>query len=78
MHRTDLKLLDFLLHFDNTLEKFFIDWKYRVPQKVVSIIINESSFVNNDKNREIISKYKKLGIINFNYENDVEGIWKYI
>ncbi|GBC33383.2 uncharacterized protein OCT59_007555 [Rhizophagus irregularis] len=48
------------------LESFFIDWKNRVPQKSLSLIIvtcSTRSLEKNDENMKIIEKYRKLGII---------------
>ncbi|RIA81249.1 hypothetical protein C1645_837311 [Glomus cerebriforme] len=46
------------------LEKFFINWKDRVPQKSLSFIITKGPLANvKNENVEIIEKYKKLGII---------------
>ncbi|PKY45271.1 hypothetical protein RhiirA4_400994 [Rhizophagus irregularis] len=48
------------------LESFFIDWKNRVPQKSLSLIIvtcSTRSLEKNDENMKVIEKYRKLGII---------------
>ena len=66
-----LKLHDDKKLASNTLEKFFIDWNISVPKKIISITINESGY--NYETEEIIRKYEKLNIINFNYEDDING-----
>src|SRR5205823_6467282 len=49
------------------LEKFFISWKNRVPQKPLSLIIIKSydciSLEINGENMKIIERYMKMGII---------------
>ena len=45
----------------NDLESFFINWKTRESQKSLSFIVN--NFVDNNKTKEIIRKYKNLGVI---------------
>ncbi|RIA81347.1 hypothetical protein C1645_837155 [Glomus cerebriforme] len=49
------------------LEKFFIDWKNRIPQKSLSFIITKGSRAKSLEikleNMKVIEKYKKLGII---------------
>ena len=45
----------------NDLESFFINWQTREPQKSLSFIVN--SFVDNNKTKEIIRKYKNMGVI---------------
>ena len=47
------------------LEEFFMSLKNRIPQKSLSLIINDNdkaySFDKNDENKKIIDKYGKLG-----------------
>ncbi|RIA87222.1 hypothetical protein C1645_828103 [Glomus cerebriforme] len=48
------------------LESFFMKWTNRIPQKsIILIIVNDevNSLGTNEKNLEIIEKYKKLGVI---------------
>ncbi|GBC03530.1 hypothetical protein RclHR1_05180007 [Rhizophagus clarus] len=50
------------------LEKFFLSWKSRIPQKPLSLIIIDkySDYISlkvNDENMKIIEKYIKMGII---------------
>ncbi|GES73777.1 hypothetical protein GLOIN_2v1784405 [Rhizophagus clarus] len=45
------------------LESFFIGWKDRISYKSFSFIISEIIFMNNNKNRKLIRKYKNLGVI---------------
>ncbi|RIA93467.1 hypothetical protein C1645_804041 [Glomus cerebriforme] len=48
------------------LEKFFISWKSRAPQKSLSLIIfndNNETFSLDMKNMEIIKKYMETGLI---------------
>ncbi|GBC00960.1 hypothetical protein RclHR1_04010007 [Rhizophagus clarus] len=49
------------------LEKFFNNWKNRIPQKSLSFIIliedNDTINIVNNENMKIIEKYKTLGII---------------
>ena len=44
------------------LESFFVSWKNRTPQKILSIItLGNNGLDKNNENMKIIEKYKKLG-----------------
>ncbi|GBB94080.1 hypothetical protein RclHR1_02290006 [Rhizophagus clarus] len=45
------------------LEKFFINWKKRVPQKSLSFIIEGYDLEVTNEIMKIINKYKKIGIV---------------
>ncbi|RIA83583.1 hypothetical protein C1645_833603 [Glomus cerebriforme] len=49
------------------LEEFFINWKKRIPQKLISLIIvtdyRENIDLEVNENMELIKKYMKLGVI---------------
>ncbi|RIA87519.1 hypothetical protein C1645_878001 [Glomus cerebriforme] len=53
--------------FPHELESFFIKWANRIPQKPLSLIIIDNgsySSMRHGKNKNVIEKYVKLGIIN--------------
>ncbi|RIA80118.1 hypothetical protein C1645_839266 [Glomus cerebriforme] len=66
----ELNLYNFEELRSEDLESFFINWKNRVSQKSISLIVCNNTFVNNNKNRKIIRKYKNLGVIKkFEYQS---------
>ncbi|GBC02597.1 hypothetical protein RclHR1_00470027 [Rhizophagus clarus] len=51
------------------LESFFINWKNRVPKKLLRLIINKNNNIEvNEENKKIAEKYENLGIIKFSIE----------
>ncbi|RIA92334.1 hypothetical protein C1645_736429 [Glomus cerebriforme] len=62
------------------LESFFISWKNRPSKKSLTLIVNKYkiSLEENEKNMEIIKKYKNLGIIKFETRTyKIDFVWDF-